>query len=46
MNVRIWSNYIHHTFTHVATAATPMGPLCILSREITPADGTRCCGSA
>jgi hypothetical protein len=26
-NVRIWSNYIHHTFTHVATAATAMGPL-------------------
>jgi len=29
MNVRIWSNYIHHTFTHVATAATSMGPLYI-----------------
>jgi hypothetical protein len=28
-NVRIWSNYIHHTFTHVATAATAMGPLYI-----------------
>ncbi|MCW5977173.1 MAG: right-handed parallel beta-helix repeat-containing protein [Bryobacteraceae bacterium] len=27
MNVRIWSNYIHHTFVHVATAATSMGPL-------------------
>src|SRR5262249_40736963 len=27
MNVRIWSNYIHHTFTHVATASTSMGPL-------------------
>ena len=27
MNVRIWSNYIHHTFVHVATAATAMGPL-------------------
>lgn len=26
-NVRIWSNFIHHTFTHVATAATAMGPL-------------------
>ena len=26
-NVRIWSNYIHHTFVHVATAATAMGPL-------------------
>jgi len=26
-NVRIWNNYIHHTFTHVATAATAMGPL-------------------
>jgi hypothetical protein len=29
MNVRIWSNYIHHTFVHVATAATSMGPLYI-----------------
>jgi hypothetical protein len=29
MNVRIWSNYIHHAFTHVATAATSMGPLYI-----------------
>ncbi|MCC6588067.1 MAG: right-handed parallel beta-helix repeat-containing protein [Bryobacterales bacterium] len=29
MNVRIWSNYIHHTFMHVATAATAMGPLYI-----------------
>ncbi len=28
-NVRIWSNYIHHTFVHVATAATSMGPLYI-----------------
>jgi hypothetical protein len=26
-NVRIWSNYIHHTFVHVATATTAMGPL-------------------
>jgi hypothetical protein len=26
-NVRIWSNYIHHTFVHVATAATSLGPL-------------------
>jgi hypothetical protein len=29
MNVRIWSNYIHHTFVHIATAATAMGPLYI-----------------
>lgn len=29
MNVRIWSNYIHRTFVHVATAATSMGPLYI-----------------
>jgi hypothetical protein len=29
MNVRIWSNYIHHTFVDVATAATSMGPLYI-----------------
>ena len=29
MNVRIWSNYIHHTFVHIATAATSMGPLYI-----------------
>ncbi|MEK7409338.1 MAG: right-handed parallel beta-helix repeat-containing protein [Acidobacteriota bacterium] len=29
MNVRIWSNYIHHTFVHVATASTSMGPLYI-----------------
>lgn len=28
-NVRIWSNYIHHTFVHIATAATAMGPLYI-----------------
>ncbi|MCL4853619.1 MAG: right-handed parallel beta-helix repeat-containing protein, partial [Bryobacteraceae bacterium] len=28
-NVRIWSNYIHHTFVHIATAATSMGPLYI-----------------
>jgi hypothetical protein len=28
-NVRIWSNYIHHTFVHVATAATSMGPIYI-----------------
>lgn len=28
-NVRIWSNYIHRTFVHVATAATAMGPLYI-----------------
>ena len=26
-NVRIWSNYIHHTFVHIATAATAAGPL-------------------
>jgi hypothetical protein len=26
-NVRIWSNYIHDTFQHIATAATAMGPL-------------------
>jgi hypothetical protein len=29
INVRIWSNYIHHTFVHIATAATSMGPLYI-----------------
>ncbi len=29
MNVRIWSNYIHHTFVHIATASTAMGPLYI-----------------
>jgi hypothetical protein len=29
MNVRIWSNYIHHTFVHIATASTSMGPLYI-----------------
>lgn len=29
MNVRIWSNYIHHTFVHIATAATAMGPIYI-----------------
>jgi len=27
MNVRIWGNYIHHTFVHIATASTSMGPL-------------------
>ncbi len=26
-NVRIWSNYLHHTFVHLATAATSIGPL-------------------
>lgn len=48
MNVRIWSNYIHHTFVHVATAATSMGPLYIFrnvfgSSRVThqdPAGGT------
>ncbi|MDP2999961.1 MAG: right-handed parallel beta-helix repeat-containing protein [Bryobacterales bacterium] len=29
MNVRIWSNYLHHTYVHIATAATSMGPLYI-----------------
>ncbi len=29
MNVRIWGNYIHHTFTHIATATTSRGPLYI-----------------
>ncbi len=29
MNVRIWSNYIHHAFVHIATAATALGPLYI-----------------
>ena len=29
MNVRIWSNYIHHTFVHIASAATSVGPLYI-----------------
>ena len=29
MNVRIWSNYIHHTFVQIATASTSMGPLYI-----------------
>jgi hypothetical protein len=29
MNVRIWGNYIHYTFTHIATAATSRGPLYI-----------------
>lgn len=29
MNVRIWGNYIHHTFQHVATACTSKGPLYI-----------------
>ncbi len=29
MNVRIWSNYIHHSFVHIATASTSMGPLYI-----------------
>jgi hypothetical protein len=29
MNVRIWSNYIHHTFVDIASAATSMGPLYI-----------------
>jgi hypothetical protein len=29
MNVRIWSNYLHHTFVHIASAATSIGPLYI-----------------
>jgi hypothetical protein len=29
MNVRIWSNYIHHSFVDIASAATSMGPLYI-----------------
>jgi len=29
MNVRIWGNYIHHTFQHIATASTSNGPLYI-----------------
>ena len=29
MNVRIWSNYIHHTFVDIASAATSMGPIYI-----------------
>ncbi len=33
-NVRIWSNYIHHTFVHVATAATAMGPLYIFRNVV------------
>ncbi len=28
-NVRIWSNYIHHSFVHIASASTSMGPLYI-----------------
>jgi hypothetical protein len=27
MNVRIWGNYIHHTYQHIAIAATSRGPL-------------------
>lgn len=29
MNVRIWGNYLHLTFQHIATACTSMGPLYI-----------------
>jgi hypothetical protein len=29
MNVRIWSNYIHHSFVDIASACTSMGPLYI-----------------
>ena len=29
MNVRIWGNYTHHTFQHIAVAATSRGPLYI-----------------
>jgi hypothetical protein len=29
MNVRIWGNYMHDTFQHIATAATSKGPLYI-----------------
>jgi len=29
MNVRIWSNYLHHTYSPIATASTSMGPLYI-----------------
>jgi hypothetical protein len=29
MNVRIWSNYLHHSFVDIATAAVSMGPIYI-----------------
>ncbi len=29
MNVRIWGNYTHHTFQHIAVACTSKGPLYI-----------------
>ena len=29
MNVRIWGNYLHRTFQHIATAVTSKGPLYI-----------------
>jgi hypothetical protein len=29
MNVRIWSNYIHHSFVDIATATVAMGPIYI-----------------
>ena len=29
MNVRIWGNYLHHTYQHIATAVTSKGPLYI-----------------
>ena len=29
MNVRIWANYLHHTYTPIATATTSKGPLYI-----------------
>ena len=29
MNVRIWGNYIHDTFVHIATASTSRGPMYI-----------------
>lgn len=34
MNVRIWSNYIHHSFVGIATAATSMGPLYVFRNVI------------
>lgn len=43
MNVRIWGNYIHHVYQHVATASTSKGPLYIFRNVFgvcrkTPAD--------
>lgn len=41
MNVRIWSNYIHHSFVDIATAATSMEPIYVFRNVIGESRVTR-----